>query len=104
MLSQKPRRLDNGEREENSAPIEIFREIEKLLLELGLIQEYKKIFINKYLNKAVSWLGKVDESYKEEYYKQLSELLTQVKTIILTLMAGGVILIAIKRQLHDFKA
>jgi len=64
----------------NLSAIQIFYGIEKMLIESGLINKYKIVFINKYLDKAISWIGKVDSYHKEEYYKEFSKLISHIKT------------------------
>ncbi len=67
-------------KKKNFSPIYVFYGAENLLKELGKIDEYKYIFVNKYFSKATSWLGKFDEELKPDYYKEYLKLLEHIKS------------------------
>ena len=61
------------------SPLYVIDGIEELLINIGKIDEYKEIFINKYFSKATSWLGKFDKALKSEYYIQYKKTLEHLK-------------------------
>lgn len=61
------------------SPLYVIDAIEELLINIGKIDEYKEIFINKYFSKATSWLGKFDKTLKKDYYKEYKQTLEHLK-------------------------
>ncbi|MDR1167364.1 MAG: glycosyltransferase family 2 protein [Heliobacteriaceae bacterium] len=66
-------------RKKDFSPVYIFYAIEELLQNKGLLEEYGEVFINKYLSKASSWLGKFDTDTKHEYFELYTGLLAHIK-------------------------
>lgn len=66
-------------KKKNFSPIYVFYAIEELLTNLGKLEEYKDVFIDKYFSKATSWLGKFQDDLKEEYFIEYSKLLDHIK-------------------------
>lgn len=67
-------------KKKNFSPIYVFYGIEEMLKCENLLDEYKNIFVNKYLSKATSWLGKFQDDLKHEYYLEYMKLLDHVKS------------------------
>ena len=67
-------------KKKNFSPIYVFYGIESMLKSENLLEEYKNIFVNKYLSKATSWLGKFQDDLKHEYYLEYMKLLDHVKS------------------------
>ena len=61
------------------SPLFVIEGIEELLVNLGKIDEYKTIFIDKYFAKATSWLGRVDKVIKPDYYNAYIKTLEHLK-------------------------
>ena len=68
-----------AKKKKNFSPIFVFYGIEELLKNTGLLEDYKKIFVNKYFSKATSWLGKFDEDLKPGYFEEYSKLLKHIQ-------------------------
>lgn len=62
------------------SPIYVFYGIEDMLKSENLLDDYKSIFVNKYLSKATSWLGKFQDDLKHDYYVEYLKLLEHVKS------------------------
>ena len=67
-------------KKKNFSPIYVFYGIEEMLKCENLLEEYKNIFVNKYLSKATSWLGKFQDDLKHDYYVEYLKLLEHVKS------------------------
>ena len=50
-----------------------------LLKKLDKIDDYQKVFVNRYFSKATSWLGKFQDDIKEEYFEEYMKLLVHIK-------------------------
>lgn len=61
------------------SPVYVLRGIEELLLQLGKINEYDTIFIDKYFSKATSWLAKFEISLKPSYYREYIKTLNHIR-------------------------
>ena len=68
-----------AKKKKNFSPVYVFYGIEEMLKSENLLDEYKNIFVNKYLSKATSWLGKFQDDLKSEYYSEYMKLLEHVK-------------------------
>ncbi len=68
-----------AKKKKNFSPVYVFYGIEDMLKSENLFEEYKNIFVNKYLSKATSWLGKFQDDLKSEYYSEYMKLLEHVK-------------------------
>ena len=66
-------------KKKNFSPIYVVWGIEELLKNLGMIEDYDYLFINKYFGKATSWLGNFQEDLKDDYYKEYMKLLEHLK-------------------------
>ena len=62
-------------KKKNFSPLYVFNGIEELLNNLGKMQDYEYIFVNRYFSKATSWLGKFEPDLKREYFLEYSKLL-----------------------------
>lgn len=67
-------------KKKNFSPIYVFYGIEDMLKSENLLDDYKSIFVNKYLSKATSWLGKFQDDLKHDYYVEYLKLLEHVKS------------------------
>lgn len=66
-------------KKKNFSPIYVFYAVEDLLKKLDKIDDYQKVFVNRYFSKATSWLGKFQDDIKEEYFEEYMKLLEHVK-------------------------
>ena len=71
--------MTGAKKKKNFSPIFLFYGIEQLLKNTGLLEDYKKIFVNKYFSKATSWLGKFDDDLKPGYFEEYSKLLKHIQ-------------------------
>ena len=70
----------NVKKKKSFSPIYVFYGIEDMLKSENLLDDYKSIFVNKYLSKATSWLGKFQDDLKHDYYVEYLKLLEHVKS------------------------
>lgn len=68
-----------AKKKKNFSPIYVFYTIEKLLINLGMMEDYKEIFVDKYFSKATSWLGKFHDETKQQYYDEYLKLLKHIQ-------------------------
>ncbi len=66
-------------KKKNFSPIYVFYAVEDLLKKLDKIDDYQKVFVNRYFSKATSWLGKFQDDIKEEYFEEYMKLLVHIK-------------------------
>lgn len=66
-------------KKKNFSPVYVFYGIEELLKNIGMLEDYKYIFINRYFSKATSWLAKFDDNLKQGYFEEYYKLLEHIK-------------------------
>ena len=73
-LKKRSGAITSKRKKTSDSPIENFYRAEKLLMELNFTEKFINQVVNKYFSKALSWYGKCEENFKEEFFDNLIKM------------------------------